>query len=73
MNKVDKLTLDQELWLNERLARGVGITESGELSDPDGPRGWDRFYLKDENGTIYEGMYYWDSEDYEELKITRRS
>lgn len=71
MNEFNKLTGDQKWWLCERLASGEGITESGELIDPDGPRGWDRFYLEDEDGTIYEGMYYWDSGDYAELTVTR--
>ena len=71
MNEFNKLTRDQKLWLCEQLASGEGITESGELTDPDGPRGWDRFYLEDEDGTIYEGMYYWDSEEYAELTVTR--
>ena len=71
MNEFNKLTRDQKLWLSEQFASGEGITESAELTYLDGPRGWDRFYLEDEDGTIYEGMYYWDSEDYEELTVTR--
>ena len=72
MNEFNKLTLDQKLWLSEHLANGEGITESGEIGTQDGgSRGWDRFYLEDEDGTIYEGMYYWDSEDYEKLTVTR--
>ena len=65
--KMMKITPEIKAFMDEQLAKGIGIVESGE---EDG-KGWDRFEFEHE-GKIYKGRYYWESEDFIELEIEEK-
>lgn len=63
-NMFDTLTSKQKTWLMDELAKEYGIIDTGEeFSDNGVIRKWETFQLEDEDGFVYEGRYYLDTEE----------